>query len=215
MFSPSSLNNVEDARTAHRAYNPRVLRATDPSGLTSLDLLALVRQGDRAALEILFERYATPLRRWTSGKLPRWARDIADTQDLVQDTLLQTFKRIELFTPERSGALEAYLRQAVMNRIRDEFRRRRRRAPATAVDSQHPADDPSPYERAVGAELAGDYERALACLRDEERAAIVGRIEMGLSYEELAQTLDKATPNAARMTVVRALIRLAEEMGRV
>jgi RNA polymerase sigma factor (sigma-70 family) len=186
----------------------------DLSALDSLDLLVRVKAGDREALDVLFERYALPLRRWASGRLPRWARDIADTQDLVQDTLLQTFKRIELFEPERSGALEAYLRQAVMNRIRDEFRRRRRRDPADPLDSQHPADDPSPFDHAVGAEFVGEYDRALASLRAEEREAIVGRIEMDLSYEELADTLGKPTANAARSAVVRALVRLAEEMDR-
>ena len=37
---------------------------------------------------------------------------------------------------------------------------------------------------------------------------------MDLTYEELAQTLDRPTPNAARSAVVRALFRLAEHMGR-
>ena len=186
----------------------------DLSAASSTDLIALANAGDREALEILFNRYLKPLRRWASGRLPRWARDIADTQDLVQDTLLQTFKRIELFKPDRAGALEAYLHQAVMNRIRDEFRKTRRRPSATALDSGAPADDPSPLEHAIGAELAEEYEQALARLRPEEREAIVGRIEMDLSYEELAETLGRPTPNAARSAVVRAIVRLAEEMGR-
>jgi DNA-directed RNA polymerase specialized sigma24 family protein len=42
----------------------------------------------------------------------------------------------------------------------------------------------------------------------------VGRIEMELSYEELAEALGRPTPNAARSAVVRALLRLEEEMGR-
>jgi RNA polymerase sigma-70 factor (ECF subfamily) len=186
----------------------------DLSAQTSVDLLALVRAGDRGALEVLFNRYLKPLNKWASGRLPRWARDITDTQDLVQDTLLQTFKRIELFEPDRAGALQAYLRQAVMNRIRDEFRRTRRRPPAAELDSQAPAADPSPLEEAIGAELTAEYEQALTRLTPDEREAIVGRIEMDLSYEELAETLGRPTANAARSAVVRAIVRLAEEMGR-
>ena len=186
----------------------------DLAAFSSIDLLALAKAGNRDAVEVLFERHLKPLRKWASGRLPRWARDIADTQDLVQDTLLQTFRRIELFEPDRAGALQAYLRQAVMNRIRDEFRRTRRRPPAVALDSQAPADDPSPLEEAIGAELIGEYEQALTRLKPEEREAIVGRIEMDLTYEELAETLGRPNANAARSAVVRAIVRLAEEMGR-
>ena len=181
---------------------------------TSVELLALARSGHPDAMGVLFARYLVPLKRWTHGRLPRWVRDVADTDDVVQDTLLRTFKRIELFEPERSGALEAYLRQSVMNRIRDEFRRSARREPATALDTDAPADGPSPLDEAMGAEVVADYERALAQLTPEERDAIVGRIEMDLTYEELAERLGRPTANAARMAVVRALARLAQGMGR-
>jgi DNA-directed RNA polymerase specialized sigma24 family protein len=51
-------------------------------------------------------------------------------------------------------------------------------------------------------------------LKPEEREAIVGRVELGYSYEELAVTLDKPTADAARKTAQRALVRLAGEMKR-
>ncbi len=181
---------------------------------SSTELLALAKTGDQGALDALFARYLPSLRGWARGRLPRWVRDITDTEDLVQDALLQTFKRIELFEPDRSGALNAYLRQAVMNRIRDEFRRSRRREPGEVLDTDAPAPDPSPLDEAMGAELLDEYEQALERLTPEEREVIVGRIEMELSYEELAETLGRPTANAARSAVVRALRRLAEEMGR-
>ena len=185
----------------------------DLSACSSIDLLDLVKAGNRDALELLFDRYLKPLRKWASGRLPRWVRDMADTQDLVQDVLLQTFKRIELFEPERTGALEAYLHQAVINRIREEFRRKARRPMAATVDEALPSGQPSPLEQAIGAQLGERYEQALIRLRPEERDLIVGRIELDLSYEELAQALGRPTANAARSAVVRAMLRLAEEMG--
>jgi DNA-directed RNA polymerase specialized sigma24 family protein len=51
-------------------------------------------------------------------------------------------------------------------------------------------------------------------LRPEEREAIVARIEMECSYQEVAQALGKPSADAARMTVSRALLKLAEEMNR-
>ena len=75
--------------------------AVIPGGAeTTFRLLERVRAGDQAALEALFARYLMPLRRWASGRLPRHVRDAADTQDLVQETLLQTFKRMGLLQTE-------------------------------------------------------------------------------------------------------------------
>jgi RNA polymerase sigma-70 factor (ECF subfamily) len=181
---------------------------------TTFQLLERVRAGDQAAVEALFARYLVPLRRWASGRLPRRVRDAADTQDLVQETLLQTFKRIEAFEPRREGALQAYLRQALMNRIRDELRRHGRRGPVEAIDSGVPDVSPSPLEHAIGREATDEYERALARLRPEEREAIIARVEMGYSYEDLAQALGKPSPDAARKAAQRALVRLAVEMKR-
>ena len=154
------------------------------------------------------------LRRWTHGRLPRWARDVADTADLVQDTLLETLKQLDRFEHRGDGALQAYLRQAVMNRIRNEFRKRAIRGVASTLDSRMPDEATSPLEAAIGQELLDEYDAALKRLRPEERDAVVSRVEFDLSYAELADVLDKPSPDAARMAVVRALVRLAEEMHR-
>jgi RNA polymerase sigma-70 factor (ECF subfamily) len=179
---------------------------------SSLHLLERARAGDQSALNALMERHLPRLRRWASGRLPRWARDIADTQDLVQETLLQTFKRIDRFEPRGDGALQAYLRQGVMNRIRDEFRRAGRRPANAELDSQAPASAASPLEEAIGSQAVERYETALQRLRAEDREAIVARIEMGFTHEQLATLLGKPSANAARMAVERALVRLAAEM---
>ena len=63
-----------------------------------------------------------------------------------------------------------------------------------------------------GAQNVGFYEAALGRLRSSDREAIVGRIEMQYSYEELATVLNKPTANAARVAVARALKRLVDEM---
>lgn len=146
--------------------------------------------------------------------MPKWARDLADTDDLVQETLIQTFKRIEDFEPRRVGALQAYLRQAVLNRIRNELRRKGRQPHVTDLDGIEVQSVESPLEQAIGREAVECYERALQRLRAEEREAIIGRVEMGYSYEELAEALGKPTPDAARKAAQRALVRLVEEMKR-
>src|SRR5436189_1157836 len=94
-------------------------RATPGDPSATGRLLVLAQHGDRQALDQLFARCGPELRRFARGRLPRWARDIADTTDLVQDTLLQTFKQIGRFQDRGEGAFRAYLRQAVLNRIHD------------------------------------------------------------------------------------------------
>lgn len=58
------------------------------------------------------------------------------------------------------------------------------------------------------------YERALARLKPDDQDAIVARVEMGYTYEELAEWLGKPSPDAARKAAQRALVRLAQEMER-
>jgi RNA polymerase sigma-70 factor (ECF subfamily) len=179
---------------------------------TTLHLLARAREGDPAALDTLFARYLPRLRRWASGRLPRWARDLTDTDDLVQETLLRSFKQMGRFQPEHEGALQAYLRQALLNRIRDEIRHRRSIPAPELLDSGYQAEEPSPLQAAIGNQAMERYETALARLREEDREAIIGRLELGLTYDELAGALGKPTPGAARKAAERAVTRLLAEL---
>jgi RNA polymerase sigma-70 factor (ECF subfamily) len=175
-------------------------------------LLTRARNGDSEALNALFARSLPRLKRWASGRLPAYARDLLDTDDLVQDTVAQTLRRLDTFEPRREGALQAYLRQAVMNRVRDQLRRVARRPVADVLDSDHADAGASPLEQAIGREAVERYEAALARLRPDDREAIIARVELGYSYEQLAEAIGKPSADAARMAVGRALLRLAEEM---
>lgn len=186
--------------------------AKAPAADATIRLLERARQGDHEALNDLFARHIPALRRWASGRLPRWARDLADTHDLVQETVLQVFKRVETFEPRGDGALQAYLRQALMNRIRNEFRRARRRAPPEELDEYAPSDATSPIDAAIRHEQLDRYQAALSRLSEEERNLIVARVELGLTYEEAAAVLGKPSWDAARKATARALLRLATEL---
>ena len=177
-------------------------------------LLQRARLGDKEALEQLFARHVPLLKRWASGRLPRWARDITDTSDLVQETVLATFKRLDAFEPEGDGALQAYLRRAIVNRIRNQIQFVSIRPRAVALELEVPGDATSPLDAAIGRETEAKYEAALARLNPDEREAIITRVEFGMSFAMVAEILEKPSADAARMAVVRALVRLAKEMGR-
>jgi RNA polymerase sigma factor (sigma-70 family) len=184
--------------------------ATEATG----DLLERVRNGDRGALDSLLRRYLTPLRRWASGRLPHWARDMRDTDDLVQDTLVNSLRNLHGFEARHSGALHAYFRQAVSNRIKDELRRAARRGLPVEPGTDLAAIGPSPVEEVIGKEAFARYERSLARLTPAEREAVITRVELGLNHTEAAAALGKSSPDAARVAVARALLKLAEEMAR-
>ena len=178
----------------------------EPIALTStLELLERFKQGDDEAVNLLVERSLPPLKRWARGRLPHWARGTADTQDLVQDAVVRALPRLKVFEARHPGALQAYLRQAITNHIRDEIRRVNTRPASEELRDSHPDTSPSPLEEAIGREGVERYEAALNELRPADREAIIARIELQQSYEEVAIALGKPSADAARMAVTRAL----------
>jgi RNA polymerase sigma-70 factor, ECF subfamily len=180
---------------------------------TTLELLERFKNGDAEAVNLLVERSLPPLKRWARGRLPGWARSLAETQDLVQDALVRALPHLKTFEARSPGALQAYLRQAVANHIRDEIRRVVRRPANVELQVDHPTTEPSPLERAIGREDLERYEVALARLRPADREAIIARFELQQSFEEVALALGKPNANAARVAATRALQKLVEIMS--
>jgi RNA polymerase sigma factor (sigma-70 family) len=184
-----------------------------PAELTStIDLLERFKRGDETAVNLLVERSLPPLKRWARGRLPMWARSLADTQDLVQDAVIRAMPHLKTFEARHPGALQAYLRQAIANHIRDEIRKVRSRPVAEEVQTNQVDMAPTPLEHAIGRERLERYETALAKLRPNEREAIIARLELQQSYEEVAIALGKPTAAAARMAVTRAVRNLVKAM---
>ena len=204
MAEPSSA----DRRPQVRAGEVRV------EADTSFNLVLRAHEGDEAARNELFGRYLQRMQRWAHGRLPAWARGSLDTYDLVQETFIQVLKRIGEFEPRHEGAFHGYLRQALINRVRDEIRRANRHAPPQPLDPAKASTDPSPLEEAIGRETLERYEAALLRLKPTDREAIMLRIELNYPYADIATALGKPSVAAAQMTVSRALVRLAEEMAR-
>ena len=176
---------------------------------TTIELLARARAGDAGALDEIFARSIPPLNRWARGRLPGWARRLVDTDDLVQDAVIGTLRQMDVFEYRADAALQAYLRQAVMNRIRNEIRRASRHPTADPLDSSPEDPSPSPLEELVGKQAVEAYDKALDQLEPPEREAVIGRVELGLSYAELARAMGRPSPDAARMAVGRAILKLA------
>ena len=198
MSDHESTQDGDDARRGH----------TD----STTDLLIRARAGDDRAREALLARSREPLLRFAHGRLPSYARDLFDTDDLVQVTLIKAFQHMGTFEHRGEGAFFAYLRQITLNKIRDEIRRVSRRPLRAEFKESIASDARSPLEEAIGREALERYEAALLDLPEAQRGLVMMRLEMGLSYREIAESTGSPSENAARMAVARAVMRLAERM---
>ena len=176
----------------------------------TLELVVRARAGDRAAVEALLQRCLPPLKRWAHGRLPAAARAYLDTEDLVQETALHVVRRLDQFEPRHVGAMQAYLRQSVINKIRDEVRKIVRHPGSVELPDDLESDRTSPLECAIQAETYDRYRQALSRLVSRDREIIVARIEAQWSLGEIAHRFGLRTVDAARMRVTRAVRRLAD-----
>ncbi len=168
-------------------------------------LLRRIRGGESAARQALYERCLPLLQRWAHGRLPKRARDIAETDDLVQVTLLRALNHLSEFETSGSGSFLAYLRHILLNEVRAEFRKRQRGIEKIDIETLVLADESaSVIEQLVGQERLRSYETALASLDRSDQELVVMRLEFGLAYQEIALEVG-ATPDAVRMRVTRAL----------
>ena len=161
------------------------------------------------------ERSVPPLRRWARGRIPTAARHFADTQDIVQEAFVRVLPSLATVEATHPGALQTLLRQAVADHIdhllQDSQLSPERASFRNAVLTADPS--PSPLERVVGREGLDRYETALRRLSETDREAIVARIELQQSYEEVAIALGLPDAEAARATVKGALARLVDAMA--
>ena len=174
-------------------------------------LIEQAQGGDLIAREELYRRVIPRLERFARGRIPLSMRRFSDTQEVVQDAVLRSLNHLDRFTPRWEGAFLHYLSKIVMNRIRDLARRKR---PETPVEDEggFPGSELSPVEEAVGRETFGQYQEALATLKEDQRMAVFLHVEMGCGNDEIAEALDRG-PEAARKVLARGLQNLARKMG--
>ena len=195
--------NVQETRSDPSMYDARVERPGRAGMKTnsSRHLLQQAQHGDQDAVDALLRRFVPSLQRWASGRLPR-ARKASETDNLVHDTVMRTLSRRDALELRHEGAL-SYLRQAIITRI-------------GGAGHPTPADraSGSPLDEAIGREAVERYEKALGRLGPEEREAIIARVELDYSYDDVANAVGCSSAGEARIAVIAALLHLAEEMRR-
>ena len=208
MISNALQPTMKESEPPPRAEGPSLL-----SDEPTIELVLQARAGDRMALEALLERCMPPLKRWAHGRLPAHARGSLDTGDLVQEAALHVLARLDKFEPRHVGAMQAYLRLSVINRIRDEIRRVGRRPEEVEFKDEKPSDATSQLELVIREEAYQRYRDALTRLRPRDREMVVARVEVQWTLPEIAHRFGMASIDAARVAVSRSLKRLSSQFS--
>lgn len=175
-------------------------------------------EGRRRFAEVsrLLERVLPGVTRWAHGRLPRRARARVETGDLVQEAAVGALEHLPDEKLTRPETLAAYIRTSIRNRIVDEIRRAGKVEVADNGSSEGAIDRAaSPLTNAIDEEERARFRSALALLEERDQRLITGRIDRGLTYEQLALATGCPSPDAARVAARRAALRLAREVARM
>lgn len=176
-------------------------------------LMLAFRDGDDAAFDALFKRWAGKLLRF----LERMVRDQAVAEELVQETFLRVHRARARYVAD--AKFSTWLYTIATNVARNELRRPFRRAPHDSTDAEREgaplelvAED-SPVDEIVNARRMGtEVEAALAKLPERQRAALWLAAVDGLPYAEVAQALE-TSESSVKALVHRARVALAEHLA--
>jgi RNA polymerase sigma-70 factor (ECF subfamily) len=214
---PATVYSVMEGSEAGKARAPEGKGAVEPRPAeTSFELVRRACAGDAEAENEICRRYSPRLHKWARGRLPAGARPAMETSDVVQDVLIRAIRTFPDFELRHEHSFPAYLRTILANRLLDLGRVDARRPPPTPIAdaAEPPARDPSPFDAAAAAERQARFDVALKKLAVADQELIFLRTELGCDYAEIAQILGRSNPNALRVAVRRAILRLGQQLGR-
>ncbi len=188
---------------------------------STIRLVHAAQSGQRAALDLLFERYLPRVRQVVALRLGRSVRILGDVDDVVQDALMKAFRGLQGFEERSEGTFCNWLSRcaeaAVVDAVRHERARKRGGAKVPRISELDPGDlsssifagsEPTPSNVARGKELNEKIERALLSMEPHQRELIILRKLEGMSYAEIGTALGIKKEVTVRVACTRALRKL-------
>jgi RNA polymerase sigma-70 factor, ECF subfamily len=201
-----------------------------PESLTISDLLARARGNDPRQLDLLFGQCRNFLGIVARAQTESWLRAKVDASDLVQQTLLEAYRDFHKFRGTTEAEWLAWLRQILAHNAANFVRHYRGTAKRQAhreVALKQPGDDTnargapdpadnaeSPSQQLLRKEQELQVAEALAQLTPDHREVILLRNLERLSFDDVAQRMDRSRP-AAQMLWMRAMRKLQEILAEV
>jgi RNA polymerase sigma-70 factor (ECF subfamily) len=155
-------------------------------------LVARVQRGDKHSFDLLVLKYQHKV----LGLVRRFVKNHAEAEDVAQEAFIKAFRAINSFRGE--SAFYTWLYRIAVNTAKNAIDTRKRR-PGSDVDIDDMGEiafegnlrtDENPESLLAGQDLHRVIEETLAELPEELRRALMLREFDGMSYEDIAQTMD-------------------------
>lgn len=160
---------------------------------SDLALVERVQRGERSAFDVLVLRYQQKVLKLVL----RYIRDPMEAEDVVQEAFIKAFRAIGSFRGD--SAFYTWIYRIAINTAKNALVASKRRPVNFGIDVQDPeqgdlearlTDGETPEQLALTEEIRETVNHAMADLPEELRTAIVLREIDGLSYDEIAASMD-------------------------
>jgi RNA polymerase sigma-70 factor (ECF subfamily) len=182
---------------------------------TDAQLVRRVQKGDKGAFDLLVLKYQHKI----VNLVMRYVRDPDQALDITQEAFLKAYRAIPRFRGD--AAFYTWMYRIAVNTAKNYLAAQRRRPMDVELDLQDPEqyelhaklkETDTPEGVTLSIELHETVERAIAALPEDLRTAIVLRELDGMSYEEIAETME-CPVGTVRSRIFRARDAISKKIG--
>jgi len=183
--------------------------------VTDLELVKRVQKGDKGAFDLLVLKYEHKI----VNLVMRYVRDPEIALDISQEAFIKAYRALPRFRGD--SAFYTWLYRIAVNTAKNHLASQRRRPTEMELDMQDPEhyglhaklqDTDTPEAISLSKELQEILERAIHALPEDLRTAIILRELDGMSYEEIAQTMN-CPVGTVRSRIFRAREAIDKNIG--
>ncbi len=158
-----------------------------------LELVKRVQRGDKTAFDLLVLKYQHRI----GAVIGRFVPDYAESQDIAQESFIRAYRALGNFRGD--SQFYTWLYRIAVNTAKNHLVAMKRRPPTSDIEAdeaehysgaQRLHDHDTPEHEMLRGEIAREVSDTVAQLPEELRQAITLREMDGLSYEEIAETMD-------------------------
>lgn len=180
-------------------------------GPSDEELVAAFQGGDASAFDTLVGRWERKIQ----GAIYRVLGAEEDARDLCQEVFLKAYRALGTFKQE--ARFSSWLYQIALNACRDRLRRRRGRTQVSLDDLEGAHEPlhagPSALDLVEAQDLARAVQAAMDTLPHEQREVIALKEYQGLTFVEIAETLDVPV-STVKTRLYRGLGQLRQQLER-
>jgi len=173
---------------------------------SDLDLIKSLQGGDQQAFESLVERYQRPLFNFVF----KYLRDYHTSEDIAQEAFLNIYRTAPKFEPRPGIRVSTWIFKIAYNLSLNEIKRcKRYRIFQDELNLSYNEENTSSCQ-----ELKDEMNEALAILPENQRAALMLRVNEEFSYKEISEILNISV-SATESLIFRARTRLREYFQKI